>query len=79
VAVVTGAARGLGRVIAATLAREGCTLVLADVTDCAATAAEVTALGGRVWPSRTDVSCETDVLALAAEPAAERRRLGWDA
>jgi NAD(P)-dependent dehydrogenase (short-subunit alcohol dehydrogenase family) len=66
VAVVTGAARGLGRVIAATLAREGCTLVLADVTDCAATAAEVTALGGRVWPSRTDVSSETDVLALAA-------------
>jgi NAD(P)-dependent dehydrogenase (short-subunit alcohol dehydrogenase family) len=66
VAVVTGAARGLGRVIAATLAREGCTLVLADVTDCAATAAEVTALGGRVWPSRTDVSSETDVLALGA-------------
>jgi len=66
VAVVTGAARGLGRVIAATLAREGCTLVLADVTDCAATAAEVTALGGQVWPSRTDVSSETDVLALGA-------------
>jgi NAD(P)-dependent dehydrogenase (short-subunit alcohol dehydrogenase family) len=66
VAVVTGAARGLGRVIAATLAREGCTLVLADVTDCTATAAEVTALGGQVWPSRTDVSSETDVLALGA-------------
>jgi NAD(P)-dependent dehydrogenase (short-subunit alcohol dehydrogenase family) len=66
VAVVTGAARGLGRVIAATLAREGCTVVLADVTDCAATAAEVTALGGQVWPSRTDVSSETDVLALGA-------------
>ena len=64
--MVTGAARGLGRVIAATLAREGCTLVLADVTDCAATAAEVTALGGQVWPSRTDVSSETDVLALGA-------------
>ena len=66
VAVVTGAARGLGRVIAATLAREGCALVLADVTDCAATAAEVTALGGQVWPSRTDVSSEEDVLALGA-------------
>ena len=64
--MVTGAARGLGRVIAATLAREGCTLVLADVTDCPATAAEVTALGGQVWPSRTDVSSETDVLALGA-------------
>ncbi len=66
VAVVTGAARGLGRVIAGTLAREGCTLVLADVTDCAVTAAEVTALGGQAWPSRTDVSSETDVLALGA-------------
>ena len=66
VAVVTGAARGLGRVIAATLAREGCALVLADVTDCAATAAEVMALGGQVWPSRTDVSSEEDVLALGA-------------
>ena len=64
--MVTGAARGLGRVIAATLAREGCALVLADVTDCAATAAEVTALGGQVWPSRTDVSSEEDVLALGA-------------
>jgi NAD(P)-dependent dehydrogenase (short-subunit alcohol dehydrogenase family) len=66
VAVVTGAARGLGRVIASTLARKGCTLVLADVTDCAATAAEVTALGAEVWPSRTDVASEADVLALAS-------------
>ena len=64
--MVTGAARGLGRVIASTLAREGCTLVLADVTDCAATAAEVTSLGAEVWPSRTDVASEADVLALAS-------------
>jgi NAD(P)-dependent dehydrogenase (short-subunit alcohol dehydrogenase family) len=66
VAVVTGAARGLGRVIASTLAREGYTLVLADVSDCAVTTAEVAALGAEVWPSRTDVSAEGDVLALAA-------------
>jgi NAD(P)-dependent dehydrogenase (short-subunit alcohol dehydrogenase family) len=66
VAVVTGAARGLGRVIASTLAREGYTLVLADVSDCAATAAEVAALGAEVWPSRTDVSAEGDVRALAS-------------
>jgi len=66
VAVVTGAARGLGRVIAATLAREGYVLVLADVADPADTAAEVRALGGEVWPSRTDVSAEADVLALAS-------------
>ena len=66
VAVVTGAARGLGRVIASTLARESYTLVLADVVDCAATAAEVTARGAQVWASRTDVSREADVLALAS-------------
>jgi NAD(P)-dependent dehydrogenase (short-subunit alcohol dehydrogenase family) len=66
VAVVTGAARGLGRVIAATLARERYTLVLADVSDFAATAAEVAALGAEVWPSRIDVSSEADVLALAS-------------
>jgi len=66
VAVVTGAARGLGRVIALTLAREGYTLVLADVTDPAATAEETTAAGAAaVWPSRTDVSDEDEVRALA--------------
>ena len=65
-AVVTGAARGLGRVIALTLAREGYTLVLADVTDPAATAEETTAAGAAaVWPSRTDVSDEDEVRALA--------------
>jgi NAD(P)-dependent dehydrogenase (short-subunit alcohol dehydrogenase family) len=63
--VVTGAARGLGRVIALTLAREGYTLVLADVTDPAATAGEVAAAGRTVWPSRTDVSDEDEVRALA--------------
>jgi len=66
VAVVTGAARGLGRVIASTLAREGYILVLADVADCAGTAAEVAALGAEVWPSRTDVSAEGEVLALGS-------------
>ncbi len=66
VAVVSGAARGLGRVIASTLAQQNYALVLADVGDLAATAAEVTALGAPVWPARADVSSETDVLALAS-------------
>jgi NAD(P)-dependent dehydrogenase (short-subunit alcohol dehydrogenase family) len=65
VAVVTGAARGLGRVIAATLADEGYSLVLADVTDLAGTAADVESRGGTAWPSRTDVSSESAVRALA--------------
>jgi NAD(P)-dependent dehydrogenase (short-subunit alcohol dehydrogenase family) len=67
VAVVTGAARGLGRVIALTLAAEGYTLVLADVTDPTAAAAEVAAAGnGTVWAARADVAAEDDVRALAA-------------
>ena len=58
--MVTGAARGLGRVIALTLAAEGCTLVLADVADPAETAAEVASAGAEVWPARADVSAEDD-------------------
>jgi NAD(P)-dependent dehydrogenase (short-subunit alcohol dehydrogenase family)/uncharacterized damage-inducible protein DinB len=65
VAVVTGAARGLGRVIAATLADEGYSLVLADVTDLAGAAADVESRGVPAWPSRTDVSSEPAVRALA--------------
>jgi NAD(P)-dependent dehydrogenase (short-subunit alcohol dehydrogenase family) len=65
VAVVTGAARGLGRVIAATLASEGYSLALADVSDLAAAAAEAGAHGVPVWSSRTDVSSEAGVRALA--------------
>ncbi len=65
VAVVTGAGRGLGRVIAATLAAEGYSLVLADVSDVAATVTDVEARGVPAWPSRTDVSAEPAVRALA--------------
>ena len=66
--MVTGAARGLGRVIALTLAREGYTLVLADVTDPSRAAAEVAEVGGgTTWPCRTDVSDEDEVRALADE------------
>jgi NAD(P)-dependent dehydrogenase (short-subunit alcohol dehydrogenase family) len=65
VAVVTGAARGLGRVIAATLAGEGYSLVLADVTGLEGAVAEVESRGVPAWPSRTDVSSEPAVRALA--------------
>jgi NAD(P)-dependent dehydrogenase (short-subunit alcohol dehydrogenase family) len=68
VAVVTGAASGIGRGLARHAAREGMHVVLADVEpealDEAAT--EVTGLGGETLAVRTDVSREADVQALAA-------------
>jgi NAD(P)-dependent dehydrogenase (short-subunit alcohol dehydrogenase family) len=67
VAVVTGAARGLGRVIATTLANEGYDLVLVDLHDLAATGAEVERRGARTWLKNMDVSSEADVTAFAVE------------
>ena len=64
VAIVTGAARGVGRVIAASLAREGYRVVLVDVTEPVHTAAEIEAAGGALLSSQTDVSREADVVAL---------------
>lgn len=67
VAVVTGAARGLGRVIAATLADEGYDLALVDLADLAPVAAEVEDHGARAWPRNMDVSSDTDVVVFAVE------------
>jgi NAD(P)-dependent dehydrogenase (short-subunit alcohol dehydrogenase family) len=75
VAVVTGAARGLGRVVAATLAAPGVTVILADVADVAETANEVESHGGRPLPSRTDVTSEDDVVALGRRVADDLGRV----
>jgi NAD(P)-dependent dehydrogenase (short-subunit alcohol dehydrogenase family) len=66
-AVVTGAARGLGRVIATTLADEGFDLALVDVADLEATVADVEGHDARAWPRVMDVSSEADVTALAVD------------
>lgn len=73
VAVVTGAARGLGRVVAVTLAEAGYDLALVDVADLGAVTAEVEKSGGGAWPWTADVAVETDVLELVA---AFRERFG---
>jgi 3-oxoacyl-[acyl-carrier protein] reductase len=74
VAVVTGAGSGIGRASALALGGAGATVVCADIDgDTAqATAAEITALGGRAESAGLDVSVRIDVDALAARVAAER-------
>ena len=67
VAVVTGAASGIGKALCERFAREGMKLVLADVEGDALRAAgrEVEALGAEVLTVRTDVSQPDDLSALA--------------
>jgi len=67
VAVVTGAASGIGRVIAERLAAEGMRVVLADIEQgaLAETESEMKAKGATVLTVPTDVSKAGDVEALA--------------
>ncbi|HSC65468.1 MAG TPA: SDR family NAD(P)-dependent oxidoreductase [Caldimonas sp.] len=75
VAVVTGAAGGIGRGIALALARRGCHLALVDIDSAGlvATALEVEALGVRTSRHVVDVA---DRAAVAALPAAVREAHG---
>jgi NAD(P)-dependent dehydrogenase (short-subunit alcohol dehydrogenase family) len=73
VVIVTGAARGLGRVLAHGLAAQGARVVLVDVNaeGAAATAAAIRAAGGRAVSRAVDVahraSCEVLVRDVVAE------------
>jgi 3-oxoacyl-[acyl-carrier protein] reductase len=75
IGIVTGAAKGMGREICLTLAREGADLVLAarDVPPLEAVAHEVEKLGRRALVQPTDVTQEAQVKALAD---AARARFG---
>ena len=66
VAVVTGAARGLGRAYAEAMAREGAAVVAGDVRDCAETVQAIEAAGGRALGVTLDVADLASCQALAA-------------
>jgi NAD(P)-dependent dehydrogenase (short-subunit alcohol dehydrogenase family) len=77
VAVITGAASGMGKAAAILFAREGAHVVLADlnVTGGEETAQLASAAGRRCVFQRTDVSQEDDVKALIARAQSEFGRL----
>jgi 3-oxoacyl-[acyl-carrier protein] reductase len=77
VAIVTGAARGLGRVVAQTLAESGADVVIADIQEDAGAlaASELTQLGVRSVFVRTDVGKPADCRRLVDESIAQLGQL----
>jgi 3-oxoacyl-[acyl-carrier protein] reductase len=72
VAIVTGAAQGIGKAYALRFAREGANVVVADIRDdqARAVAAECSALGPAALAVRVDVSDEASTQALAEQTVA---------
>jgi NAD(P)-dependent dehydrogenase (short-subunit alcohol dehydrogenase family) len=73
VAVVTGAARGIGAELARALARAGAAVVATDILDCSDTIAAIAAEGGRAIAVAGDISAPETAAELAA---ATERDLG---
>jgi meso-butanediol dehydrogenase/(S,S)-butanediol dehydrogenase/diacetyl reductase len=72
-ALVTGAAGGIGRAIAVAYARAGARVVLTDrqADACAAAVAEIQALGGSAWAFGLDITDVPACQALAQQVGAE--------
>jgi NAD(P)-dependent dehydrogenase (short-subunit alcohol dehydrogenase family) len=67
IAVITGAAQGIGRQTALTLAARGYSLALNDVNSCAETCREAAALGAQAHEFPGDITGEAFVARLASE------------
>jgi NAD(P)-dependent dehydrogenase (short-subunit alcohol dehydrogenase family) len=65
VAIITGAARGLGKEFASRFVKEGAKVVICDILDCEPVAVELRAQGAEVLALKTDVTSEKDTAELA--------------
>ena len=65
IAIITGAARGLGREYALRLATEGASVVAADISDCAETVKLVEDAGGQALAINVDVTDADSAVAMA--------------
>lgn len=75
VAIVTGAARGIGRAYCLAMAKEGANVVVVDVLDTAPTKAAVEEHGVKALALKIDVSSEEDTLRMAQETIAAFGRI----
>jgi len=75
VAIVTGAATGIGRGCAEILAAAGATVVCADLADAAETVEIINGGGGVASPRRLDVRSEDSVAGVVADTVASYGRL----
>ncbi|MEO8557646.1 MAG: glucose 1-dehydrogenase [Rhodospirillales bacterium] len=75
VALVTGAARGLGRAYAEALAAAGASVVAGDVRDCADTVAAIAKAGGKATAVPLDVGKLDSCMAMAETAIAQYGRI----
>ena len=71
VAVITGAAGGIGQAFAKRLAEDGVHIAIADFGDCSATVKMVEAAGRQAIAVKCDVASEASVAAMAKEVGKE--------
>lgn len=69
-ALITGAARGMGRVFAESLAELGANVIAVDLLDCSETAAAVEAAGAQCLAISADIASPQAIAALAEQAAA---------